>query len=129
MAAALRRYSPIYVWLASPLFHSIWLLTSLPDLDFDFVEFGCRIASFDYWFLFGPVVALAGSIYGFLLLDSWFHSVLFGFIGSSYAYFIEFSVRSGFVYRIACLPVASCIIVSTSVAAPEGSLRPELCLP
>ncbi len=51
------------------------------DLDFDFVEFGCRIASFDYWFLFGPVVALAGSIYGFLFVG---FLVSFGFIGSTY---------------------------------------------
>ena len=127
MAAALRCYSPFYVWLASLLLCLIWLLSSLPDsLDFGFVEFGCRIASFDYWSLFGPVVALAGSIFefpfvGFLVPFGliWFHSV---FIGSSYAYFVEFFVRSGFVCRIACLPVASCVIVSTMVAAPSGSL-------
>jgi len=65
------------------------------------------------------------------LLDIWFRLVsfgsLFGFIRSSYAYFVEFSVCSGFVFRIASLPVPSCVIVSTTVAAPSGSLRPELC--
>jgi len=128
-AAFVVTYQSTFDWHPPLLFDLAIVFLAGFDLDFDFVEFGCRIASFDYWFLFGPVVAFAGSILGFLLLDFWFQSVLFSFIGSFYAYFVEFSVRSGFAYRIACLPVASCVIVSTSVAAPKGSLQPELCSP
>jgi len=64
-----------------PFLHLIWLLTSLPDLDFGLVEFGCCFASLDYWFcwiLLSLLLDLPTVFVGFL--------VLFGFVGFHLVY-------------------------------------------
>ena len=87
------------------------LAVVLPDLTIGFVGSHYHFAGSTYLWVF----------VGFL--------VLFGFIGSTCICFVEFFACSRFVLHLACLSVALCIIVSTTVAAPSGSLQPELCLP
>jgi len=109
-------------------FHSIWLLTSLLDLDLILLSLAFVLPDLIIGFAGSHHCSFAGSIYGFVGFLILFGSS-FGFIGSTSIHFVKFFAPSGFVYHIACLPVASCIIVSTTVAAPSGSLQPELCLP
>ncbi len=90
---------------------SLSLAVVLPDSTLGFIGSHYHFAGSTYLWVF----------VGFL--------VLFGLIGSIYFCFVKFFACSGFVHHIVCLPVVSCIIVSTMVAAPSGSLQPELCLP
>jgi len=79
--------------------------------------------------LLDPAITFAGSDYLQVFIGFWFCLVSFGFIRSTYIYFVKFFAHSGFAHHIACLPVMSCAMVSTTVATPSGSLQPKLCLP